>query len=66
MDEIKEWKAQSHRATVCSYLMLHKVAFSYSEETGLVFTAPDFFVERMLYSLKVSYGCRNIRITELK
>ncbi len=66
MDEIKEWEAQNYRAKVCSYLMLHKVAFSYSEETGLVFTAPDLFVEEMLYRLKVSYGCRNIRITELK
>ena len=44
--------------------MLHKVAFSFNEKNGLTFTAPDFFVERMLYSLKVSYGCDKIRITE--
>ncbi len=66
MDEIKEWEATNYRATVCSYLMLNKVAFSYSEENGLIFTAPDFFVERMLYSLKVSYGCDKIRISEIK
>lgn len=66
MDEIKEWEATNYRATVCSYLMLNKVAFSYSEENGLIFTAPDFFVEKMLYSLKVSYGCDKIRISEIK
>ncbi len=44
MDEIKEWEATNYRATVCSYLMLNKVAFSYSEESGLIFTAPDSFV----------------------
>lgn len=64
MDEIKEWQAPNYRSRVCNYLMLHKVAFSFNEENGLTFTAPDFFVERMLYSLKVSYGCDKIRITE--
>lgn len=66
MDEIKEWEATNYRATVCSYLMLNKIAFSYSEESGLIFTAPDSFVEKMQYSLKVSYGCDKIRITEIK
>lgn len=66
MDEIKEWQAPNYRTAVCSYLMLYKVAFSFSEEDGLVFTAPDSFVEKMRYSLKVSYGCGKIRITELK
>ncbi len=66
METIKEWQAPNYRTTVCNYLMLHNVAFSFSEESGLVFTAPDFFVKNMLYSLKVSYGCRKIRITELK
>lgn len=66
MDEIKEWRAENYRQTVCFYLMLQKVAFSYSEDTGLVFTAPDFFVENMLYSLRLSYGCDKIRINELK
>ncbi len=66
MDEIKEWKAENYRGTVCSYLMMQKVAFSYNEETGLVFTAPDFFVENMLRSLRTSYGCNKIRINEIK
>ncbi len=66
MDEIKEWQAPNYRTTVCNYLMLHNVAFSFSEESGLVFTAPDFFVKNMRYSLKVSYGCDKIKINELK
>lgn len=66
MDEIKEWRAEHYRQVVCFYLMLQKVAFSYSEETGLVFTAPDFFVENMRRSLRLSYGCDKIRINELK
>lgn len=66
MDEIKEWQALNYRTTVCAYLMLYKVSFSYSEESGLVFTAPDFFVEDMKRSLSISYGCRKLRITELK
>lgn len=65
MDEIKEWRAENYRHTVCTYLMMQKVAFSYSEETGLVFTAPAFFVENMLQSLRLSYGCGNIRINEI-
>ncbi len=66
MDEIKEWQAPNYRTAVCSYLMLHNVAFSFCEESGLVFTAPDFFVKNMRYSLKVSYGCDKIKINELK
>ncbi len=65
-DEIKEWRAENYGSRVCGYLMRHEVAFSYSEETGLVFTAPNFFVDKMRYSLKVSYGCYGIRINELK
>lgn len=66
MEEIKEWQASNYRTTVCNYLMLLNVAFSFSEESGLVFTAPDFFVKNMRYSLKVSYGCDKIKINELK
>lgn len=66
MDEIKEWQAQNYKMKVCGYLMLCEVSFSYSEEDGLIFTAPEFFVEKMKRSLNISYGCTNIRIKELK
>lgn len=46
MDEIKEWKADNYRSKVCGYLMLQNIPFSFSEESGLVFTAPSFFVEK--------------------
>lgn len=66
MDEIKEWQALNYRTAVCAYLMLYKVSFSYNEEYGLIFTAPEFLVEKMKRSLKISYGCHNIQIRELK
>ena len=66
MDEIKEWQVLTHRSKACGYLMLCDRSFSYSEENGLIFTAPDFFVEKMKRSLNISYGCRNIKIIELK
>lgn len=65
MDEIKEWRADNYGSKVCGYLMLQKVSFSYTEESGLVFTAPRSFVDKMTYSLKVSYGCSKIRFTEI-
>ena len=65
MDEIKEWKADNYRSKVCGYLMLQNIPFSFSEESGLVFTAPSFFVGKMVYSLKVSYGCAKIKIIDI-
>lgn len=64
MDEIKEWQALNYRTKVCNYLMLYSVAFSYSEENGLVFTAPGSFVDKMTHDLKVAYGCGKISIVE--
>lgn len=66
MAEIKEWQTLSHRMKVCGYLMLCEVSFSYSEEYGLIFRAPDYFVEKMKRSLNMSYGCTNVQIRELK
>lgn len=66
MDEIKEWQALNYRTKVCGYLMLCERSFSYNEESGLIFTAPDFFVEKMKRSLCLSYGCTNINIIEIK
>lgn len=65
MDEIKEWKAENYLNTVCHYLLREHVAFSYSEERGLVFTAPVSFVCSMRYNLQVAYACGKIQINEL-
>lgn len=66
MDEIKQWEALNYRTKVCNYLMLYNISFFFSESAGLRFTAPAAFVEKMIYSLKVSYGCEKIRISESK
>lgn len=57
MDEIKEWKTQSYRIRVASILMLDGVSFSFNEEDGIVFTAPDFYIENITNRLITSYGC---------
>lgn len=64
METIKEFKVLNYGSTVCHYLMLHKVAFSFCEEDGLIFAAPEYFVEKMTYALRVAYGCKKINIIE--
>lgn len=57
-DEIKEWKTQSYRTRVAAYLILDNVSFSFNEKDGIVFTAPEFYVEKMKRSLVTSFGCK--------
>lgn len=64
MNNIKEFRVLNYRTKVCNYLMLHNVAFSFSEENGLAFTAPGDFVKKMTYDLRVAYGCEKINIIE--
>lgn len=54
-DEIKEWKTQSVKHKIAMLLIMDGV--SYSEEDGIVFTAPEFYVERMKERLVTCYGC---------
>ena len=61
---IKEWKTQSYRTRIASYLILHNVSFSFSEEDGIVFTAPEFYVENMKRSLVTSFGCKKWPVIE--
>ena len=56
-DEIKEWKTQSVKHKIAMLLIMDGVSFSYSEEDGIVFTAPEFYVERMKERLVTCYGC---------
>ena len=68
MDEIiKEWKTQSVKHKVATLLMVDGVSFSYNEEDGIVFTAPEFYVKKMIRRLMNSYGV-SLRpiITEIK
>ena len=68
MDEIiKEWKTQSVKHKVATLLIVDGVSFSYNEEDGIVFTAPEFYVKNMIRRLMNSYGV-SLRpiITEIK
>ena len=56
-EEIKEWQTQSVNHKVAYLLMMDGVSFSYEEDTGIVFSAPDFYVENMIYRLVNCYGC---------
>lgn len=56
-DEIKEWRTQSAKHKVAAVLILDSVPFSYDEENGILFTAPDFYVEKLKDRLVYTYGC---------
>lgn len=56
-DVIKEWKTQSVKHKVAMLLIMDGVSFSYNEEDGIVFTAPEFYVNQMVRRLMNCYGC---------
>lgn len=56
-EEIKEWKTQSVKHKVAALLMMDGVSFRYTEENGIVFTAPEEYVRRMVNRLMTCYGC---------
>ncbi|QFQ13093.1 hypothetical protein C7Y71_008720 [Pseudoprevotella muciniphila] len=67
MCEIKEWQTQSVKHKVATLLMVDGVSFSYNEEDGIVFSAPELYVKNMVRRLMNSYGV-SLRpiITEIK
>lgn len=56
-DEIKEWKTQSVKHKVATVLMLDGINFSFNPKDGIVFAAPESYVERMKYRMVTCYGC---------
>lgn len=56
-DKIKEWRTQSVKHKVAFVLIADGISFSYTKEDGIVFSAPDFYVEKLAYRLMTSYGC---------
>lgn len=56
-DEIKEWKTQSVKHKVAMLLIMDGVSFRYTEEDGIVFTAPESYVYRMVERLVTCYRC---------
>lgn len=55
-DVIKEWQTQSVKHKVAYVLMMDGVSFRYTEETGIVFTAPELYVENLIVRLTTCYG----------
>lgn len=56
MDEIKEWQTQSVKHKVATLLICDGVSFSYNEDDGIMFTAPEFYVKNMIRRLMNCYG----------
>lgn len=54
--EIKEWKTQSVKHKVATLLIMDGVPFSYNEEDGIMFSAPEEYVRRMVRRLMSCYG----------
>lgn len=57
MDELITWQTHSVKHKVAALLMMDGIPFSFEEETGITFTAPEFYVERLKERLLNSYGC---------
>lgn len=55
--EIKEWRTQSVKHKVAAVLILDGVPFNYNEEAGIMFTAPECYVEKLKERLMYAYGC---------
>lgn len=55
-DEIKVWQTQSVKHKIAFVLMMDGISFRYIEDTGIVFSAPDFYVENLINRLLTSFG----------
>ena len=55
-NELKEWQTQSVKHKVAYVLMMDGISFRYTEETGIVFSAPDFYVKNLIRRLMSCYG----------
>ncbi len=55
--ELKEWQTQSVKHKVAMVLIMDGVSLSYTAEDGIVFTAPDFYVTKLVRRLMSCYGC---------
>ena len=66
-NELKERQTQSVKHKVATVLIIDGVSFSYTEEDGIVFTAPESYVARLIRRLMSCYGCSlRPKINEVK
>lgn len=56
-DEIKVWNTHSIMHKVAMLLIMDGISFSYKEDDGIVFSAPEWYVERMKERLVTCYRC---------
>lgn len=56
-NDLKEYQTKSAKAKVAMVLMMDGVSFSFTEEDGIVFTAPEEYVTRLAERLVNCYGC---------
>lgn len=57
MDEIKTWRTHSAKHKVTFILIIDGVSFSYDEGNGIIFTAPEWYIEKLKDRLTNAYGC---------
>lgn len=55
-DEIKTWQTHSVKHKVAFVLMMDGTAFRSDEENGIVFTAPEFYVQNLIHRLIYAHG----------
>lgn len=66
-ETLKEWRTQSAKHKVAVVLMMDGVSFSYTEDDGIVFAAPECYVVRLVRRLTNCYGCSvRPKFTEIK
>ena len=57
-NELKEWQTQSVKHKVAMVLIMDGVSFSYTEEDGIVFTAPECYVARLIRPTKIAMAVK--------
>lgn len=56
-ETLKEWRTQSVKHKLAAVLIMDGVSFCYTEEDGIVFSAPESYVARLTRRLMNCYGC---------
>ena len=56
-ETLKEWRTQSVKHKLAAVLIMDGVSFSYTEEEGIVFSAPESYVANLTRRLLNCYGC---------
>lgn len=56
-DKIKKWKTQNVKHKIAMLLIMDGISFNYNESDGIVFSAPETYVEKMKERLVNCYGC---------